>query len=133
MGTESVNWLAVLVAALSSFVIGGIWYGPLFGKLWMSSAGVTEEQVNQGNKGKIFGLSFILQLVAAAVLAQFLGGNPTTVYALMVAGAVGVFWVAPAFGVVYLFEQRPLAHWMVNAGYHVVAFLAMGLILGVWP
>jgi hypothetical protein len=40
--------------------------------------------------------------------------------------------VASGLGVVYLFEQRPLAHWAVNAGYHVVSYSIMGLILGAW-
>jgi hypothetical protein len=26
-----INWLAVLVAAVVTFVLGGLWYGPLFG------------------------------------------------------------------------------------------------------
>jgi len=53
--------------------------------------------------------------------------------AIAAASAVGVCWVAPALGVVYLFEQRSFAHWAVNAGYQVVAFTLMGVVLGLWP
>lgn len=132
MDTSAINWLAVVLAAVSSFIIGGIWYGPLFGKVWMRSSGMTEELAKKANMGMIFGLSFVLQLVAAAVLAMFIGPDATFSFALFAAGAVGIFWVAPAFGVVYLFEHRPFAHWVVNAGYHIVAFLVMGAILGLW-
>ena len=127
-----INWLAVVAAAVATFLIGGLWYGPLFGKAWMRASGVTAEQAGKGNTGMIFGVSFVLQLIAAAVLAAFIGPEATLGFAVAAAAAVGLFWVGPAFGVVYLFEQRPLAHWLVNAGYHVVSFVVMGVILGAW-
>jgi hypothetical protein len=132
METGAINWLAVAAAAVSSFLIGGVWYGPLFGKVWMRASGISEERARQAYQGLIFSVSFVLQLVAAVVLAMFIGAEATLSFALFAAGSVGLFWVAPAFGVVYLFEQRPLAHWAVNAGYHVVAFLVMGAIIGAW-
>ena len=132
MEAGMINWLAVVAAAVSSFLVGGLWYGPLFGKAWMRASGLSEEQAAQANQGRIFGVSFILQLIAAAVLAAFIGPEAGLGFALFAAGSVGLFWVATAFGVVYLFEQRSLAHWAVNSGYQVVAFLLMGLIIGVW-
>jgi hypothetical protein len=45
---------------------------------------------------------------------------------------VGLFWVGGGLGVIYLFEQRPLKHWLVNAGYMTIAFTLMGAILGAW-
>lgn len=130
----SVNWLAVLVAALATFVLGGLWYGPLFGKIWMDASEMTEEKIRSSNMPMIFGLSFLMQLIAASVLALFLGPESTLAFGPAVAAAVsvGVAWVAPAFAVAYLFERRPLAHFVVNAGYNVVAFTVMGVILAAW-
>lgn len=128
----SINWLAVLVSAVSTFLLGGLWYGPLLGRAWMRASGITEEQAKQGNMGMVFGLSFVLQLVAAVVLAMFIGAEANAMFGLFAGAAVGVAWVATGLGVVYLFEQRPLAHWAVNAGYHVVSYSIMGLILGAW-
>lgn len=128
----TVNWLAVIVAALAAFVLGGVWYGPLFGRAWMRASGVTEEQAKRGNMPLIFGLSFVLELIAAAVLAMFIGPDASFGFAVAAAASVGACWVAPAIGVLYLFEQRPLPHFLVNAGYHVVAFTLMGVILGAW-
>ncbi len=132
MDTSTLNWLAVAAAAVSSFVIGGLWYGPVFGKAWMRATGITKEKAAQANMGKVFGLSFVLQLIAAAVLAMFIGAEATVGFAVAAGAAVGVFWIAPALGVVYLFEQRSFVHWAINAGYHAVAFTVMGLILGAW-
>lgn len=128
-----VNWLAVIVAALSTFVLGGLWYGPLFGRAWMRASGVDEARLSEGGAGRIFALSFVMQLAAAAVLALFVGDPAMGFTAVVAASAsVGVFWVATAFAVVYLFERRPFSHWAVNAGYQVVAFTLMGLVLGAW-
>lgn len=129
---DSINWLAVTAAAVSSFIIGGLWYGPLFGRTWMRVAGITPERAAQAGRGMVFGVSFLLQFIAAVVLAAFLGAEATLGFALGASLSVGLCWVATALGVVYLFEQRPLGHWAVNAGYQVVAFTVMGLILGLW-
>ena len=127
-----INWLAVLVSAAATFLLGGLWYGPLLGRVWMRASGVTEAQVRQGNAARIFGLSFLLQLVAALVLAMFIGPDSTATFGLFAGASVGIAWVATGLGVIYLFEQRPLAHWAVNAGYHVVSYTIMGLVLGAW-
>jgi hypothetical protein len=74
MDLSQINYLAVFVAALSSFVIGFLWYSPLtFGNVWMREAGLSEEKVKQANMIKIFGLSFLLPLVICFNLAAFLG------------------------------------------------------------
>jgi hypothetical protein len=79
MQVGSINWLAVLVAGISSFVVGGIWYSPgLFGKAWMKDNHLTEDDVKRGNKGKIFGWTFIFSLVMAANLGMFLADPPST-------------------------------------------------------
>ncbi len=68
-----INWWAVLVAGVSSFVVGGIWYSPgLFGKAWMKDNNFTEEEIRKGgNKGKIFGFTLIFSLLMAVNLAMF--------------------------------------------------------------
>ncbi len=63
------NFLAVLVAALSSFVVGFIWYNPkVFGTIWMKEIGMTEEQAQKGNMLKIFGLTFVYSLMLAFMM-----------------------------------------------------------------
>lgn len=128
----TVDWLAVLVATVSTFVLGGVWYGPLFGKTWMRATGITEEEIDKGNKPKIFGVTFVLQLLAAAVLAMFIGPEADVTFGAAAGGAVGLFWVSTYLGVFHLFEQRTLAHWALDAGYATLAFAVMGAILGAW-
>ncbi len=71
---EQPNYLAVLVVALSTFMIGGLWYSPaVFGKAWMKENGFTEENMKGRNMIKIRGAAFILGLIAAFNLAMFIG------------------------------------------------------------
>lgn len=124
----SVNWLAVLLAALSSFVIGGLWYSLLFAKPWQRAAGVTDEQLKSGSL-RIFAGSFLIAIVMAASLAAFIGTGGA-VFALLAGLAAAITWVAAAFGINYLFERRSVRLFLINAGYNVLSFGVMGLIIG---
>ena len=126
-----VNWIAVLLCGVSSMVLGGLWYSPLlFGRVWQRGARLTDEQLAGGNPTLIYGLAFLLSLVAAAVFALFLGREMTLGASVAAGAAAGLCWVAAAFGINYLFERRSLADWLVNGGYHALQFTLFGLILG---
>ncbi len=125
-----VNYLAVALAALSAFLLGGLWYSPLlFANRWMALTGQSEETLKGGSMPLIFGGSFVLNLIAAYVLAMFLGPMPLQ-YATLAGLSVGLCWVATSLGVNYLFERRPLGLWLINAGYFVLQFTIMGAIIG---
>ena len=85
-----VNWLAVVAAAVASFVVGGLWYSPqLFGKVWQREAGMSDEQLKSGNPARIFGGAFVLSLVSAVVFAMFLGPAPAPAFAVGAGFAAG--------------------------------------------
>lgn len=127
-----INWLSVIVAAVSSFMVGGIWYGPLFGKAWMNGFGFTEEQLGQRNMPMVFGVSLLLALIASINLEMFIGAESTLAFGLFAGFAAGLGWVAAFLGILYLFEMRSLKVYLINAGYCVVALTLMGAILGAW-
>lgn len=127
------NVWAVLVAALSTFLIGGLWYSPaLFGKAWMRENGFTEESMKGANMTKIFGLAFLLGIVAAINLAMFMGPENDPAMGAMWGFLAGFGWVATFVGTHYLFERRSLKLFLINAGYSVVALTVMGVILAAW-
>jgi hypothetical protein len=131
--TLEINWMAVLAAAVVTFVLGGVWYGPLFGRVWRTAEGQAEPQPErQKHPAIVYGLSFVLMLIAAAVLAIALEPDPTIPRSVVVGVVVGVGWVATSFGVNYLFAGRRLALFAVDAGYNVVLFALMGLIIGLF-
>jgi hypothetical protein len=130
MEAMTVNWLGVLLAALSAFLVGGLWYGPLFGKAWMEAFNISEDDIAKGHGPKVFGLAFLLSLIAAFNLAMFLGPEADIGFGAAAGFAAGFGWVAMFIGIIYLFESRPFKAWAVNAGYCTVALTLMGLILG---
>lgn len=123
-----INPLAVVVAAVTTFVIGGLWYSVLFAKQWQRAVGLTNEQLRHGVARTFIG-SFLLALVMAASLAAFVGGSGAA-FGTFAGLAAGITWVAAAFGINYLFERRSLRLWLINAGYNTITFTAMGAIVG---
>ncbi|MCW9708170.1 DUF1761 domain-containing protein [Aliifodinibius sp. 1BSP15-2V2] len=138
MDLSNLNFLAILVATLSTFVVGWLWYGPLFGKAWMSAVGVTEEDLEKGNMTKIFGLSFIFEFIMAFNLAMFLTGSPEA--AEQMSAGTGAFygfltgfgWIFFALAVNSLYEDKSWKYIFINGGYWTVSFTVMGLIIGAW-
>ena len=128
MGTET-HWLAVLVAAVSGFMIGGIWYGPLFGKAWQAARGLSDEAMKTGNMPMIFGLTFVLNLASAFILdhtlATYTGLDLST--KVMIASGVALGFIIPALGVNYLFSRQPLRLFLIDGGYWFVIYTVMGL------
>ena len=71
----SVDYLWVLIAALSQMVLGSFWYSPiLFGKQWMRLVGMTEKEIKQGSGDmkKLYISSYIVSFIAAYVMAVFI-------------------------------------------------------------
>lgn len=123
--------LAVLVAGLSGFVVGGIWYGPLFAKPWMSANGFTEEDLRRDfSPVRAYGTALVCSLIAAYALAAVLGSETTPINGAFVGMLVGLVWVATSFATSYAFERRSTTLLMINAGYHVIEFAVMGAIIG---
>jgi len=128
-----INWLAVIVAGVSAFALGGLWYSKvLFADTWLQEVGLTEEVVNSANMPKTFGATFVLQFIAATALAAILGGDSTWLSGLQTGLLVGIAWIATAYGITYLFEQRSMRLFFINAGYYVVLFAITGTIIGAW-
>ena len=139
MGT--LNWWAILVAGISAFVLGGVWYSPaLFGKAWMKENNMTVDNVQNGNKSKIFGWAFVLTLIMAANLGMFLAdpatpcpGSPKADISWgATAGFLAGIWVFCGIAIVALFEHKTARYIFINGGYCVLALVLMGAIIGAW-
>jgi hypothetical protein len=128
-----VNWLAVPIAALAKFAIGGVWYSPaVFGPRWGAIVGVSPEAF----KARMVP-AMITDLAASLVLAWVLAN------VLKFTGAVGLvpgmrvsffLWlgfVATPLISTTVYEGRPMALFGINASYWLVSMLVMGAIIGV--
>lgn len=128
-----VNWLAVLVAGVSAFILGGVWYSPaLLGNAWMKENNMNAEEVKKGNMAKIFGWSFIFSLLMAVNLAMFLGDPKIDFTMGLMYGALTGLWIFCGIAIVGLFEHKSWKYIFINGGYMMVALTLMGGIIGVW-
>lgn len=128
-----INWPAVVVATLSGFIVGGIWYAPpLFGNAWMADSNLTTQQVQKGNKVKIFGFTLFFSLVMAANLAAFLAEPKTDVSWGATAGFLAGVWTFGAIAIHSLFELKSWRYIFINGGYSIVSLTIMGAIIGLW-
>lgn len=131
MDIFAVNWLAVVTAALTGFMVGGIWYGPIMGKKWMGAVGLSEEQIKNANAGLIYGGAFALSLLASWTLAHtFLsyGVDLSFQAKVMTAFGVALGFIVPAIGTNYLFSQKPKALFLIDATYWLLFYIAMGVV-----
>jgi hypothetical protein len=133
MNFSLINWLAVIVAGLSAFALGGIWYSrPLFANAWMTDSKLTEDEIKLGNKGKIFGFTAIFSLLMAVNLAMFLADAKTDLSWGATAGFLAGIWTFCAIAIHSLFELKGWRYIFINGGYSLVSLTLMGAIIGAW-
>lgn len=156
------NFLAILVAALSTLVVGFIWYNPkVFGSIWMRETGMTEEKAKNSNMLLIFGMAIVYAFMIGMVL-QFLtihqfgalgmiGGDVAnakpsygafmsdygTAFRTFKHGALhgflsGLFFALPVVGTNALFEKRSWKYTLVSGGFWIVCCTIMGGIICAW-
>lgn len=131
---ENINYLAVLVAALSSFVVGWLWYGPLFGKAWLKYNGFDPEKIHEGALPMplIMGTNYVATVLAAFALAMFLGSESDLFFGIFAGVMIAIFWIGTSRLNDVLYERKPYALFLINTGYNLVIYTIMGAILGAW-
>jgi Protein of unknown function (DUF1761) len=127
----AVPLVPTLVATALAFLLGGIWYGPLFGQAWMTEHDLTSERIkSEFSPAKTYGATFALALLSAVVLGFFLGPDPTPLQGVGFGLAIGLCWVAGSIGTNYLFSGNSMRLFLIDGGYHTVRFMLMGLAFG---
>ena len=131
MDFSQINYLAIFLAALSNFVLGFFWYNPAtLGKMWQKETGLSDSDIENSNMGMIFGTSFILTVFITFNLAMFIGSEADLGTSTFYGFLTGFGWVAMSMGINDLFEHRSMKLFLINAGYHVVGYTLIGLVLG---
>src|ERR1700690_3774916 len=132
---------SVLVAAVASMVVGFLWYSPLlFARPWMVLMGYDPEdktKLEEMRKGaaKMHALSFMATLGSALVLGKIIliPSVSSALYGMKVGFAVWLGFVTTVQLTSVLFAKQPVKLYLINTGYQLVCYLAMGAILAVWP
>ncbi len=134
-----INYWAIIVCGVLAMVMGSIWYGPIFGKLWMKltgASGMSEAECKEMRKKAmpLYLVQFILTLFQLFVLVHLTGYSAT-------GGMLSALWVWAGFvlptvagACMWTSEPRPMAwkRFFVQAGFQLVSFLVFGAVLGGW-
>ena len=154
-----INFLSLILAALSTLVIGFVWYHPkVFGTIWMKESGTTQEKMKGGNILSLLGVSLVYAFFIALIL-QFLvihqfgassmtGGDISkalpsyaafmkdygSAYRTFKHGALhgflaGLFMILPVIGTNALYERRSFKYTLIAGGFWIVCFICMGGII----
>jgi len=129
----NVNWVAVLVSAVASMVVGFLWYSPpLFQKAYLAEIGKTAEDAAAAPPTNYL-ISFVLAIVEAFFLSTLISamGNPGVGSGLAAGFMVWLGFVATTSAANSLFGDRTFRLWYVQNGNHLLTLLAMGAIIGV--
>ncbi|HTP12679.1 MAG TPA: DUF1761 domain-containing protein [Bacteroidota bacterium] len=129
-----INYLAVAVAAIASYIIAFLWYAVVFKNQWMKLTGITEMKPSAK--------TVILALVGAWFTSWVL--DHATIFGnayLHTAGVSGGLmcgffnWLgffAPVTMMSVLYEKRPWKLWILDNGFWLCSLLVMGAILSSW-
>jgi len=129
---SEINWLAVLVVTILSFMLGAFWHSVLFKKGWSEDSGSIYNSENRGNPAVIFGLSALLHIIAVIGLAMFIGADSTALIGTLKGFIVSTVWISTSIGVTYIFVGRTFRLFLIDAGFYVIFLSFAGLILGAW-
>ncbi|MEQ1675803.1 MAG: DUF1761 domain-containing protein [Chitinophagaceae bacterium] len=131
------NWLAIAVASVAYFMIGGLWYSKaLFGSTWIKSTGIDMNRPDaKKGVGGVMLITFLLEFIICIALAIL-------VYRLMLTGGImsgvklglftGVCFSAIVICISYLYQGKPKVLTLIDGGYHVVGNIVAAVILCLW-
>ncbi len=133
---SQINWLSLFLGALAGFVLGALWYGPLFSKAWMKAAGITKEDGKGLNMGVLMGKSFLTYLILAFVISIILimipAADPSD-HSWMEGAHIGLLVGLASLTTVFnnsFYEMRPTSLGLINGVYALLNGAVIGAVIG---
>lgn len=132
MVTYDLNWLAVVVAAVTQMILGFLWYGPIFGKTWLAAMAKTQDQLTgAGMAGAVSAGAALITAIALGLVINNVGattiGDGVIWGVILSAGLVVTSQISNA-----MFEQRSGTVVLLYSSYQVVGTAMMGAIIAGW-
>lgn len=135
MALADINWLAVVVGVIIYQALGALWYGPLFGRLWIDSMGYgSPEEIDTEGMGPAYLVTALGSAVATVTLAFLVNWTQTVDWtagaflgALVALGFVGTVGLQEVS-----FEERGSTVYLISLGYNLVALAGIGALLAAW-
>ncbi len=133
---ESINTIAVLVSAILAVSVGSIWYSPLFfGTAWIKASGLPPEHADFSRKEiiRLTAVGVVVQFIFFSVIAQLITLKDMGGFSLLKIGGLLAILIVARMLIPIIWEKRPLAYFLINAGYSVVILFGGLGIIAYWP
>jgi hypothetical protein len=130
-----INYLAVLVAIVLQFALGFLWYGPLFGDVWMEMVGLDMEYVEANPPGAEIWIANVISAALAMFVLAWLFVR------LQVKSLLRGIWIAFVIGFSFVLMSQMISgfyaedpYWLawINGGNTTVGLMLGGAVLGAW-
>jgi hypothetical protein len=136
MSKIKLNWVAVLVAAIVSFLFEALWFS-VFMKEWLAGIGRTKEWLESSagyNPALQYGTAILCSIIIAAVLSICIqaSGRQTAGRGILCAAVIWFGFIATSWAKEYIFEVRTIQIFAVNTGYALIDLMIIGAIVGAW-
>ena len=132
---SELNWLHILVAAIAYFLLGAIWYSPLFGKRWIAyqKIDMNDPEAKKGAATIMF-FSFIIMFLTTIGLAVlvFRLDLEEAMSGIKLGLFTGLLFSAAAISISYLYVKKPLGLHLIDGLYHVLGQVIAAVILCIW-
>lgn len=131
----SINYMAVVFAAVIYMAIGAFWYSPaLFAGQWLEGMGKKASDIDRDKMGQVYGVTAIAALIQSFVLAHFVqyAGAVTLSDGMKVGAWVWLGFLATSGLVMTLFENKNKQVYYISAGYQLVGLIITGALLAIW-
>lgn len=124
--TTNVTWVAVLVGAIISFLVGWLWYSPkLFGPKWAAGLGLEMGTANTMPVG-----AMLAQIIGLLLMSWFVGVTAASnLLATVILGTIAFTVLAYSGG---MFAKKPKAVRNIDAGYWITSLVIMIICQGVF-
>lgn len=123
------NWLFIALGGLFNMILGSLWYGPLFGKLWLRLRGKRAEEI-QGGPVWMYLVILVASMVSALVLNVAVVGWGLTVWwqgalfgAILWVGIGAIGMMTTAF-----FEETRPGLWLLYSAYQIIIYAVEGAV-----
>ncbi len=136
-----INLFAVLVSAIVAFIVGFLFHGPLFGKLWMKLADI-HPTGNEKFKDMIpqmvwnfvsnFVTAYVLATIYAYVSTSHISNGAGIATGVMCAFLVWVGFLVTSSSIEVIWMGRKVKLWLFECASSLVVMLAMGIIISLW-
>jgi hypothetical protein len=136
MGSIKLNWVAILVAAIASFLFEALWFS-IFLNQWLAGIGHTMQWLMSASvitPPLQYGTAIVCSIIAATVLSIAIQatGKQTALRGVLCAAVIWLGFIATGWAKDYIFEVRTLQLYFINAGYSLFDLMLIGAIVGAW-